>query len=64
MTQERFDYLQAESRAERLSYAELAEIQDSFEHVPDSQLADLREHALADDMLWEIAAFYDLNTKS
>jgi hypothetical protein len=48
--------LRETSDDESLSYSELIEIQSAFDAIPDYQLRDLRENAMADDMLDEIAA--------
>lgn len=52
-----YNDLRATANAESLSYGELMLIQSAFSLVPDEQLSDQREYALADDMLDEIATF-------
>jgi hypothetical protein len=52
-----------ELNAERISYAELAEIEDAFSEIPDDALRDLRENATASDMLDEIEARMSAGTK-
>lgn len=52
-----YNELRAAANDESLSYGELMLIQTAFDEVPDEQLSDQREYALADDMLDEIATF-------
>lgn len=52
-----YNELRAAANAESLSYGELITIQTAFDEVPEEQLSDRREYALADDMLDEIATF-------
>lgn len=47
---------------ESLSYGEIADIEAAFSLIPDDQLRDLRENAMADDMLDEIAAYLGFST--
>jgi hypothetical protein len=56
MTKERLQYLRQELEAERIDLVELAEIDEEFSKIPDSELRDLRENAMASDMLDEIEA--------
>jgi len=51
-----YNRLRAAADDESLSYGELAEIEAAFDTIPDSKLRDLRENAMADDMLDEIEA--------
>lgn len=51
MTQERIKQLRAELEAERIDLTELSEIEEAFAKIPDAQLPDLRENAMASDML-------------
>jgi hypothetical protein len=54
MTKQRLKYLRQANEAENLSLGELIEIQAAFEQIPDDKLRDLRENAMASDMLEEI----------
>jgi hypothetical protein len=54
MTAERITELRAVLGAEAISLDELIEIESAFNEIPDSQLDDLRENALAGDMLNEL----------
>jgi hypothetical protein len=56
MSQERIDYLRGELEAERISTGELIEIQGEFEKIPESDLPEPAENAMASDMLDEIEA--------
>jgi hypothetical protein len=58
MNKDTYERLRAAADDESLSYGELAEIQDEFADIPDSFLWDLRENAMADDMLDVIAAYH------
>lgn len=49
-------YLRGELEAEEISYGELCEIEDAFKKIPDSELRDDRESAMAADMLEELEA--------
>lgn len=50
----RSKYLRGELEAESISLSELAEIEEAFAAIPDENLRDLRENAMAEDMLDEI----------
>ncbi len=50
----RIKELRAELEAERIGLSELGEIYEAFAKIPDSELRDLRENAMADDMLDEL----------
>ena len=63
MTKERFDYLRDESNEERLSMGELIEIESEFDKIPDNELPDLRENAVASDMLDTIEARGSFDSK-
>lgn len=52
----RIMYLRDVNDDESLSYGEIAEIEEAFALIPDSELRDLRENALASDMLDELEA--------
>lgn len=52
----RIKYLQGEADAEALDLEEVAEIEAAFALIPNEELRDLRENALADDMLEELEA--------
>jgi hypothetical protein len=54
MTKARIKELRAELEAERIDLVELAEIEAAFAEIPDSELHDLRENAMASDMLDEL----------
>ena len=54
MDKARIKELRIELDAERIDLAELAEIESAFSKIPDSKLRDLRENAMAADMLDEI----------
>lgn len=54
MTRTRIAELRAELEAERISYGELAEIESAFEEIPDAELPEPRENAMASDMLDEL----------
>lgn len=56
MTPERITELRAALAAENISYGELGEIEDAFATIPDENLRDVRENAMASDMLDEIEA--------
>jgi hypothetical protein len=56
MPQERIDYLRGELEAERISMGELIEIQGEFEKIPEKDLPEPAENAMASDMLDEIEA--------
>jgi hypothetical protein len=56
VTKARIRELRAELDAERIDLVELAEIEEAFAKIPDSQLRDLRENAMAGDMLDELEA--------
>lgn len=51
MNQARINELRAELEAERIDLVELEEIECAFAEIPDSELSDLRENAMASDML-------------
>ena len=51
MNLSRIQYLRGELDAEEISLEELSEIEAAFAEVPDSELTDLRENAMASDML-------------
>ena len=51
MNLSRIHYLRGELDAEEISLEELSEIEAAFAEVPDSELTDLRENAMASDML-------------
>lgn len=50
----RIKYLREELEAERIDLEELSEIEEAFSKLPDKQLRDLRENAMAADMLDEL----------
>lgn len=52
----RIKYLREELEAERIDLEELSEIETAFAEIPDEELRDLRENALAGDMLDELEA--------
>ena len=54
MTPQRIKELRTELEAERISYDEVAEIEDAFAEIPDSELPEPRENAMAGDMLDEL----------
>lgn len=54
MTIERINQLRTELELERISLDELTEIEAAFAEIPDSELRDLRENAMARDMLEEL----------
>lgn len=54
MTLNRIRQLRREIEGERISWGELAEIEAAFAVIPDEQLPEPREHALASDMLDEL----------
>lgn len=54
MNLQRLHELRVELEEERLSYGEIAEIETAFTEVPDHALRDLRDNAMASDMLDEI----------
>lgn len=56
MTPERINELRTELEAERISYGELHEIESAFAEIPDSELPEDRENAMAGDMLDELEA--------
>lgn len=56
MTLKRIKELRAELDAERIDLVELMEIEEAFATIPDSELRDLRENAMASDMLDELEA--------
>lgn len=56
MTPERIAELRAVIADESLSYDDIADIEGEFDKVPDSQLGEPRENAMAEDMLNEIEA--------
>ena len=47
----RLHYLRGELEAEEISIEEISEIEAAFAEVPDVELTDLRENAMASDML-------------
>ena len=47
----RLHYLRGELEAEEISLEEVSEIEAAFAEVPDVELTDLRENAMASDML-------------
>lgn len=51
----RIEYLRGELEAERISYGELAEIDDAFAELNPATLRDRPENATAGDMLEELA---------
>lgn len=53
----RIKYLREELEAECIDLEELSEIETAFEKVPDENLRDLRENAMASDMLDELEEF-------
>lgn len=58
MKRDRHEYLTKENDAERLSYGELAEIEDAFSTIPPERYAQrgTPDQAMASDMLEEIEA--------
>lgn len=50
----RIKYLREELEAEEISTEELLEIEEAFKLIPDEKLRDLRENAMATDMLDEL----------
>ena len=54
MNLQRIEYLRKELENETIDLTELAEIEEEFAKIPDEKLRDLRENALANDMLDEI----------
>lgn len=54
MTKQRIKQLRQAVNSETMSLDELIEIQETFKLVPDEKLSDIRENALAADMLDEI----------
>lgn len=52
----RIKYLREELEAERIDLEELSEIETAFAQLPDEQLRDLGENAMASDMLDELEA--------
>lgn len=54
MTQERINYLKGELENESISYSELIEIEEAFRQIPDKDLPEPRENAMASDMLNEL----------
>lgn len=50
----RIKELMTEADNERLSYGEIAEIENAYNEIPDDQLPDLRENASIIDMLIEL----------
>ena len=50
----RLHYLRGELEAEEISLEEISEIEAAFAEVPDVELTDLRENAMASDMLNEL----------
>ena len=56
MNRQRIKYLRTELKAERIDLSELAEIEEAFNEIPDDELRDLRENAMAGDMLDELEA--------
>ena len=61
MNLQRVRELQREAEAERLSLGEISEIEAAFAEVPDHALRDLRENAMASDMLEEIADWIEFS---
>ena len=57
MTKQRIKELRAELEAERINSGELAEIEGAFSEIPDSELPEPRENAMAGDMLDELERF-------
>lgn len=62
MTPERLKELQVECENERLSTLEIIEIEEAFNEIPDEFLSDLRENAVASDMLHEIERWMNRGT--
>ena len=58
MNEQTYRELRAAVDAETVSYGELIEIESAFAEIPDEQLRDRRENAMAADMLDEIAAHF------
>lgn len=54
MTQERINQLREELENESISYSELIEIEEAFRQIPDKDLPEPRENAMAVDMLNEL----------
>lgn len=54
MNLERIKELKKMSDEGALTYGECVEIQEAFDKLPDSQLMDLRDNAMIDDMLEEL----------
>lgn len=55
----RIKYLRRELEEECIDLVELAEIEEEFNKIPDEELRDLRENALASDMLDELESRVD-----
>lgn len=56
MNLSRINYLRKELEAECIDSVELAEIEEAFAEIPDKDLSDLRENAMACNMLDELEA--------
>lgn len=54
MNKQRIAYLRSKLEAERIDLLELSEIEEAFALIPDSELRDERENAMASDMLDEL----------
>lgn len=54
MTIERINELRTKLEEGRISLDELCDIEDAFAEIPDGELPDLRENAMAGDMLDEL----------
>lgn len=59
MTKERLEELKKICEDESLSMGDLVEIEHFFEKIPDSELRDVRENAMASDQLEEIEIFLE-----
>jgi hypothetical protein len=57
MNKQRIKELRTELEEERISQDSLLEIEGAFAEIPDSQLRDHRENAMASDMLDELEAY-------
>lgn len=60
----RIKYLRGELESEQISYSELSEIETAFAEIPDGELRDVRENAMAGDMLDELESRVSLVEKT
>lgn len=54
MTLQRIKYLRQELENETIDLLELSEIEEAFRQIPDEELPEARENAMANDMLNEL----------